>query len=294
MKNKVFIIAMFAFGLLLLCGCTNSLNISTYQYDDADMYTKGGATISDTVENLEIDWIAGNVSIETHEDNTVLFSEEANKDLNDTNTMYYYLEDTTLHIKFCRSGDYTLKNVEKDLTLYIPQELNLNEVEIESVSANLKFTEISTINLEVDSVSGNINIKNCEISDEIEVDSVSGAIDIILDAKIKDIDIDSVSGAITITASTIETADVSATSGKVIISSDVELTDLKLDTISGNIKLILNEVSNFTLDFDSVSGSFSSQLAMITDNDEQITGSGSGDYDINTISGSLTIEKANN
>jgi len=294
MKNKLFITAMFTLGLLLLCGCTNSLNISTYQYDDANMYTKGGSTISNTVENLEIDWISGSVSIETHEENTVLFSEVANKDLNDANTMYYYLEDTTLHIKFCRSGDYTLRNIEKDLTLYIPEELNLNEVKIESVSANLEFTEINTTNLEVDSVSGNINIKNCKISDEIEIDSVSGAIEITLDTKIKDIDIESISGAITITASTIETADVSATSGKVIISSDIELTDLKLDTISGNIKLILNEDSNFKLDFDSISGNFSSQLAMTIDNNMQITGNGSGDYDINTISGSLTIEKANN
>lgn len=294
MKKKLFITAVFALGLLLLCGCTNSLNISTYLYDDADNYIKGGSTISNTVENLEIDWIVGSVSIETHEENTVLFSEEANKDLDDNNTMYYYLEGTTLHIKFCRSGNYTLKNIEKDLTIYIPEELNLNEVNIEIVSANIEMKEINTETLDVNSVSGNINIENCEVSDEIEIASVSGKVDITLSAEINEIDIDNVSGAINITVSTIKKIDISTTSGEVQISCDIELTDLSIDIISGNIKLILADDSNFTLDFDSITGKFTSELAMIIENNKQIIGDGSGDFDVSTISGNFTIEKANN
>ena len=39
------------------------LNLGGFTYEDADEYTVGDVTISDTVSDLEVNWLAGNVTI---------------------------------------------------------------------------------------------------------------------------------------------------------------------------------------------------------------------------------------
>ena len=53
----------------------------------------------------------------------------------------------------------------------------------------------------------------------------------------------------------------------------------------------MNKSASITLDFDTVSGSFSSALACKTEGSRRILGRGNGDYSIDTTSGSVHIEK---
>lgn len=58
---------------MFLSGCFNAP--TTLNYKHADRYTMGGATITDSVRNIDINWIGGNVDVLTHNENTVSFSE---------------------------------------------------------------------------------------------------------------------------------------------------------------------------------------------------------------------------
>lgn len=72
---------------------------------------------------------------------------------------------------------------------------------------------------------------------------------------------------------------------------ELETEELEVDTVSGSVSLCLPADADFTLDFDTVSGSFSSELACKTENGRCIFGTGRGDYSIDTTSGSVHIEK---
>ena len=72
---------------------------------------------------------------------------------------------------------------------------------------------------------------------------------------------------------------------------DLAMEDLDVDTVSGSVTLCLPADGDFTLGFDTVSGSFSSALACKTDGSRRIFGRGNGDYSIDTTSGSVRIEQ---
>ena len=60
---------------------------------------------------------------------------------------------------------------------------------------------------------------------------------------------------------------------------------------SASLTLALAADADFTLDFDTVSGSVSSELACKTESGRRVFGKGSGEYSIDTTSGSVYIEK---
>ena len=51
--------------MIMLSGCVihTGGGLSTIKYDNADSYTTGNGRTSDSIRNLEIDWISGNVEI---------------------------------------------------------------------------------------------------------------------------------------------------------------------------------------------------------------------------------------
>ena len=68
-----------------------------------------------------------------HTKDTVIFSETSNKTLNDKTTMYYFVDGDTLHLKFAKSGNRIPSNLNKELTVYLPEGMELDEPETVSV-----------------------------------------------------------------------------------------------------------------------------------------------------------------
>ena len=200
---------------LLLSGCglhmRPSLGLSGINYEHPEKYTVGGAAFTDKVEQVEIHWLSGSVTVTGHKGNEIRFSETANRNLTNDLSMHYWLDGSTLRIQFCRSGKWNLNGLEKDLTLQLPERL------LQSLT--------------VDTVSARVNLE------------------------------------------------------------DLAMEDLDVDTVSGSVTLCLPADADFTLDFDTVSGSFSSELACKTESSRRIFGSGLGEYSIYTTSGSVHIEK---
>ena len=71
MKKTARLLLLLTALCLLLCSCT-SLG---YVYPNADKYTAGGARIDQRVEDIDINWVDGMVTIEYHNGNEIILKE---------------------------------------------------------------------------------------------------------------------------------------------------------------------------------------------------------------------------
>lgn len=288
-----------ALGALLLAGCGKGRGES-FLYDGPEHYTPGGASLTQPVKRLEIDWLAGSVRLENGGGDELTFEETANRPLSEELSLHWWLEGETLHLKFCASGRWTLGGLQKDLTVTLPQGLTLEEVEITTVSAGISAPELSARSIDWSTTSGDMTAQFFDTA-ELHLDTVSGVTNVTSDTDVRKVKIGSTSGDISLALGVVEELDVSTVSGRVQAealqcgSADLESTsgDITLqlrdlagpcdiDTVSGRVKLSLPEGAAFDLDFDTVSGKLDSEL----------TGTPGGvPIEVDTTSGNLTLRR---
>lgn len=270
MKHK-FLIALG--GSLLLAGC--NLGVSTIKYANSDKYQVGSdVELNQSVINIDLSWISGNISILGSEQEFVSFVEVSKYDLEENQKLHYLVENETLYIQCAAVGSYESKYLEKDLTIRVPKNLSfdslnasLKNLKIEAVSSPLTISEVSA-KMDVDMVSGNISINQCE-GTELDVDNVSGNINI-EGSKFNSIKIDNVSG-------------------KVSIDSLDRTDNLNIDSVSGDVRLKVNELTGFQVDFESTSGKLHSDLDLKQTGSVYTYKDGSRRFDIETVSGELYL-----
>ena len=279
---------------LLLSGCglhiRPSLGLSGINYEHPEKYTVGGAAFTDKVEQAEIHWLSGSVTVTGHKGNEIRFSERANRNLTNDLSLHYWLDGSTLRIQFCRSGKWNLNGLEKDLTLQLPERL-LQSLTVDTVSARVNLEDLKMEDLELDTVSGAVRLRDCQVSDRARVDTTSGFVKAALTGALREWKADTVSGSVELIVPEVKAFDVNTTSGSVSLTAESAPKDLDVDSVSGSVTLCLPADADFTLDFDTVSGSFSSALSCKTEGSRRIFGNGNGDYSIDTTSGSVQIEK---
>ena len=252
MKKRIAMILSLC--VLVLGGCRYHFNVSSglssFIYEDSDRYTMGGASLHDTIENIEIEWLSGKVQVAEHDKNTIEFTEESNKKLDKDTTLYYWLNGKTLYIQFCRSGKWNFDGLEKDLILWLPKDIHLNELKIDSVSAVINAGNVKAAKVELNSVSGETSLIGGEIK-EIKGDFVSG---------------------------------------DVFVACRTAPEKMEIDTVSGAVALFLAETADFTLDYETVSGDLSSDISFKKSGDDYICGDGTYQYEIDTVSGDVSIK----
>lgn len=223
-----------------------------YHYDDAGRYSVGDCTIDKKVKNIDIDWIAGQVNIALHDGDEVILTETASRKMKDAEKVHWLLDDNTLYVKFGRSGRINFSNLNKELTLLLPESMNLDEVQVSSVSA--------TVNAEL-----------------AEADCV---------------DIHSVSGKAKVTLQQAETVKTDTVSGDMLLCFANEPDSIKANSVSGNVTVQLPRNTGFTADMDSVSGRISGDMLGNTDDSKNYTrGNGDCDIRMNSVSGDLTLDE---
>lgn len=266
MKKFTLFLIVFVGILLVFSSC------SYYKYDNANKYTAGETELSDNITKIEIEWINGNVSIDYHNKSTVSFSEESKKELSENETLHYYLEGTTLHIKFAKSGKLSSFNFDKELAVLLPEAISLSEVEIETVSANVEIAQSYLNNtiteLNIETVSGNVDARLNKGANSINIESVSGDVNIL--ANVKKAEIETVSGYIDLIGLS-------------------KIDECALSSVSGKVNLGLISTSTFTLETKTISGNFECEFETKAQGDKLICGDGKGDYDIETTSGNIKI-----
>lgn len=286
-KKAIFaIIIMLALCVTTLVSCG-----SAFRYANAKQYTKGGATLNAQVEDLEIEWIAGKVKIAYHTENTVKFSEEADKALNDNNSLYYWLEGKTLHIKFARSGRGNYLNVGKTLTLYLPAGVMIRYADIDTVSADVEIGAVAFNNTDIETVSGDVSVKAASFASKAEISTVSGDVNTSIAAATAELDIETTSGDVNVISDGITKLDVDTTSGKVDIDVKKAPRSVDIETVSGAITLSIPDGSGFSAEVSKVSGSFNCDFSAEHKGGKYVYGDGSGNYSFESVSGNIAIRK---
>ena len=260
--------------MIMMSGCIVHIGggTSTIKYDNADSYTTGSGRTSGSIRNLEIDWISGNVDISYGKGDEIILEETSKDEITDEQIMRWLVEDSTLHIKFCKAGKINVNNCDKTLKLTLPKGLKLREAEIETVSADVKASELYVKDVDFETVSGSVEAKLYGVR-SVDADSVSG-----------DIDITAPDGP--------KNADIETTSGSVQMNLKKSAGDCEISTVSGKVTLFLPKTGNFTINYDTTSGDFDSDIEMAQKGSKYVAGKGSDIFTVDTTSGDLRIKKA--
>jgi DUF4097 and DUF4098 domain-containing protein YvlB len=210
---------------------------------------------------------------------------------------YMISESGTLQIRYCDDLDnifnwfsFDANMPSKTLTMEVPASLIglLENVEIDTVSANIDLSGVFGAKTELSTVSGGIRCADIANAD-LKLSSTSGTI-ICENTTATELDIDNISGSVRIEGE-FEKIDVDTVSGSVRIAVATAPKSIEVDGVSGSITVALPENADFTARLDSVSGSISCAFPGTLGSNRVVVGDGSANYRFNTVSGSVNIEK---
>ena len=283
--------------VLTLTGCTGigaeNQRVSSYRYEDAEQYTVGGGVLkgreAERIKKLDIGWVSGEVEIIYHPEDTIIFSEDGLTENDDHLAMHYWVDGDTLRIRFAESGEWKLQNVEKSLTIHLPEEHWLDEIEVDTASADVIAHGLKAGRADVDTVSGTIDVKESQISDSFSADTASGAISLMFAEPLKELELDTVSGEICVTVVELYEFDIDSTSGGVNVSAETAPNSGEINTVSGSVELILPETAEFTAEINTVSGQVESDFALAKKGNSYSCGSGVCRYEVDTTSGNISF-----
>lgn len=310
MKKIVVFVMLAAIMLAAICGMTGCSYFGSVTYTNSEKYSVGDAEITDKIENIEIDWPSGSVSVVSHSKDSFQVSEKAKDSISEDLRVHWWLEGTTLHVKFAASGASLrwFNTGHKELTLTVPEALSFDNVVIRAASAEIEAVNLAAETLSVSTASGNMDI-NCaantislnsasgdiqldqkDKAGEVSIDTASGRIDANL-SRVDTASFESASGKIQVTAASVNSMSAKSTSGAVSCELEATPSECKLHAVSGEVTLNLPDDSDFTANISTTSGDFKSDFALKKDGSTYICGSGSAHIDIETTSGDVEIRK---
>ena len=247
---------------------------SSWSYDNWEAYTVGNGDVAPQgITQLSVDWINGNVTVQYYDGDTIAFSEP--EQVNSDHQLRWLVVGNELKIKFCKSGLKWQKNNDfrnKELTIYLPNGFSFNEMNMDTVSANIDLKSITANAVNIDTVSGNITVSG-EFT-EIDADCVSG--NILVDGAFANISADTVSGY-----------------GDIIALSKPN--KMEMETVSGIYRVTVPaDISGFTVKYDTVSGNASVNDFEVKMPEKRmiVYGDGSARIDFDSVSGNIEIRKA--
>lgn len=286
MNKKLTLIAIIAVAVLILSACS-PVGI---RYANSNRYTSGDASISDRVRELNINWADGSVSVQYHRGSRVEVSETAGHSMNKDQRLHWYLDGNTLNIQYAASGSHVLSNLNKQLTVLLPDDLRLDDLRINVASAQVEADGVDAENIRICTASGRIAVRQQGRCEELKVDSASGGVAVELD-KVDKLNINTASGAVYVNAAQLEKADVSCVSGKVTMQFADAPDRVDVETVSGDATLLLPRDAGFTAELDSATGKLGGELIKGSHGDEATVGNGKCIIDMDSVSGDLTIDE---
>ena len=171
-KYAVFVIGGLMLGAILL-GVLNglvgkgewNLGWTDYRYDDSAYKIGEGSIAAPGVENIDLDWIDGNVKVVLCQDAYISITESAPAELSENTRVHWCVSEDgkTLSIKYRASSSFfgANKDKNKDLILRIPEKLlgQLKNLNINAVSSNVTVSDIIVDNINVQTGSGNVDFE---------------------------------------------------------------------------------------------------------------------------------------
>lgn len=265
--------------------------IKTGDLDEQD-YLRGNAEFDlEAVDSININWLSGNVKVIEGKGDKIKIEESSDSNIPQNKAMKYALDGKELKIyagninsfyELFSMGDST------DLTVTIPKGKSLEELEINSASAEVSINKTQIQELAVDSASGNVAVTDAT-GNTAEISTASG--EITVDSKFDFIDSESISGNTSI-ASQCTKLDSSSVSGEINADLTDEIDNIDIESVSGNICILLpKQIDGFIAKHESVSGDFSNDFSVKSTNDAYVYGDSSVKLNFETVSGDVTIKE---
>lgn len=260
-------------------------------YDDSGNYQTGNASLQATdLKNIDIEWVSGSVTVKPHDKDTVEIFESYNGD--EDGKLCYRYENGTLSVKFRKPkwffgfGGFGDKN----LTVLVPETAAkaLESFNLKNVSAEVSLSDLSGEDLRIETVSGNVTVKNT-VFNEVRFKGVSAKIDCSSVSADK-LEHETVSGEFSFHGSLSEVK-TKTVSGRLDITSEPVPASVQANTVSGGISLTIPEDSGFQARYKKVSGDFSSDFTGTAGDKTFEVGDRSGDFRFETVSGDIRILK---
>ena len=221
------------------------------------------------VKNIEIDWTSGSVTINKADVDTISFAETPGLDENQK--MLWKLQGDTLVISNSRYRVIIGISKSKDLVVTVPMDWDCKDLEIETVSADITVDSLTV--------------------EDVAISAVDGKCDFLGNCAIADLNIETVSGDITFkgTLGKLECEAVDADFRGTFTSAPNRL---YLNSVDGSFDLKFPVDIGFTAALNTVSGNFTSYFPTTNSGNRYVCGDGACTIEINSVSGGLTINKA--
>lgn len=268
-------------------------------------YRADGQYASDAgqITGLNLDWTAGQVSIEIYDGTEIRFQENGSGAISQDDSLCWGIDGGVLYIQEFRPGTGTNKPA-KTLEVYLPKTLQLQKLAIDSTSADLTCTEVNAESVKIDitsgtlrwngaftamelsATSGDLYVENTGSGSQLDANATSGLLSISGDFDA--VEFDTTSGDATLSGRFAQ-VEGGSNSGQVEILSSVCPDALKLNTTSGDVTLTLPQQSSFSLEADTSSGDLRSDLPLQMHDDTYVCGDGGAAFEIDTTSGNITL-----
>lgn len=256
---------------------SGAMDVPIYKNRTAEFSADGRYTIpANGVKEVSIDWLAGDITIEPYDGTDIILEETSSAPFTENSSLDYTFRTDELNISYGPTqlglslGNPSL-DASKELHILLPSTVKLSDLSIDSASSNVSIQGVSPLELDVNTVSGNLNVAN---------------------AVIGGLSFDSASGGVTITDSNVQEIDADTVSGSLDASVMVCPMEVSFSTSSGDITLTLPADSQFRLSLDTASGQINSDFQGVYQGNIYMVGTGFGEFEVDSISGSVNIHQA--
>ena len=307
MRKPCVVVIVLACLLCVLTGCFNrqfKIGSTTYTtYKDANKYSVGSFNYqSDKVRKVCIDYVFGDVTLVQSSNRTLNVTEPAGK-LSDDQKVHWYLDGSTLYIRFCKSGYIgTFPDNSKKISIEIPFGIELEvgitsgdvkfatdveatEVSLGATSGDFKVKTIRTGNFQTGCTSGNIHI-DALYATKASFGSTSGNTEVDL-IQAETIKFGSTSGNTSLGNINAHEVSGAGTSGNIILSFGY-CEKLEIGCTSGNVRIEKLPSNGATITYEKTSGSLKADNYTVKGG-KMVYGDGGCEMKIVTTSGDLTI-----
>lgn len=273
--NAIVRIVIYSLIILLLLSILGvGLGIGMFAFDmgfDGRDMIEGseGSVPAAQVRKLNIEWVDGSIDIKTADTDTIRFRESGYTD--EDKQMVWKQTGDTLTIRFSKSafqiGFVSIPS--KDLEIVVPQSWVCDELDIETVSGDVRVNGITANDLELDCTSAECEFSLCTAK-EVSLTTVSG--DLIYSGSFDSLRCDGVSAKCNVTPTS-------------------PASEIQMDCVSGDLILNLSPSMGFSATLDSVSGKISTEFDTTNRGDQYIYGNGSCHIEADSVSGNIIIKK---
>lgn len=227
---------------------------------------------TDEVSRISIDWVSGKITVEPADVTDIIILDETPDSKYPT---VMKLQNGKLAIDFCKDNSITGwgfsmnlgMRLRKDLTIQVPRDFSLKELELDAASTNLEVHDLTIGEVDINTASGASTFLNCAV-DKLDVDTASG--DVIFKGSLDTLKFDAASANFTGVFSNVPSR-------------------MDIDSASGDLDVTLPPEAGFSVKLDGMSTDFTSEFDTVNRNGSYVHGDGACRIEMDAMSGDITI-----